>query len=142
MPNGTARQDSDYEATAGRFSLDHSLGALRVSLSAGLNAAHLGAPGPITFPTLSARQNSLDEDAELTLRRDTARAGTVLEISGTEQQIAFWCDPIGDPGTSSGGCFQPLTATSTEGRAGFDLRNIKDVRHQRKQMFARAVDAP
>ncbi len=117
LPNGTARMDDDYQSSALHVNGGRRFGAFDVALRAGVEADHLGAPGPDAFLSLSSRENDLNQNANLTVTHRSAQAEVTLQFGGTNQHIVFSCDQANDPNCFSG------PSLSTEGRVDFGARN-------------------
>lgn len=118
LPDGTTRNNADYEATSAHLGFDRTLGSLAASLRAGITTDRLGAPGPIGFLSTTSRENDLNADANLSLVRRTPNAETTLQFGGTNQHISFGCDAVNDPN-----CYLPQTSYNTEGRVDFGIRS-------------------
>ena len=89
LPGGSVRPDSDYATTALHLNGDRRIGAFEAALRAGIEADHLGAPGPTSFLSPTSREDDLNENANLTLTRKTAQARTTVQFGGTDQRIRF-----------------------------------------------------
>ena len=128
LPGGGVRPDVDYQSSALHLDGERKIGTLDAILRAGIEADHVGAPGPDgMFLSPTSRENDLNESANLTLTHKSAQAESTVQFGGTNQHIVFWCD-AGDPN-----CFFPTGTLSTEGRLDFGARN--EVRGANEQLL-------
>jgi vitamin B12 transporter len=121
LPGGLVQPDSDYQTSAIHVDGGHRIGAFDATVRASLSADHSGTPGVYPFQSVTARENDLNGNANLTLDRKTARAETTVQFGGTTQQITYACNPNAsvDPN-----CFQSTPSLSTERRVDFSARNV------------------
>ncbi|MDQ6930942.1 MAG: TonB-dependent receptor [Candidatus Eremiobacteraeota bacterium] len=123
LPGGSARENSDYEATSLHAGFDAKIGSFDAALRAGSTGGHLGADGPLGFTSPTSRENDLNQFASLRLSRRARQSVVTAEFGGSLQTIAFGChaDPKADPN-----CFQPAVAVSHESAVSFNVRNEVD----------------
>lgn len=119
LPDGSVRSDSDYQTTALHLDGGTHLGPFDAVLRAGIEADHLGAPGPTAFVSPTSREEDLNENVNLTLTRKTAQAQTTVQLGGTSQRIQFSCDAATDTN-----CTFAWPALDSEGRVDFNARNV------------------
>jgi vitamin B12 transporter len=112
-PSGT-RTNADAEQSAARIAYTAQLGpnlSARVRLDD--ESLRLGVPGSFAYGlTPDARQNVSRDDLHLDLTYGTARASTVLTLSGTTQRLAY-ADPQNPPENDT-----------IDGRSQISLREI------------------
>ncbi len=119
LPGGGERSDVDYQTSALHVNAQHRIGSFEVAARAGIEADHLGAPGPEgAFLSPSSRENDLNQNADVTLTRKTPQAELTMQAGATNQRILFSCDAFSDPN-----CAYPTAALSTEGRIDVGARN-------------------
>jgi outer membrane cobalamin receptor len=119
LPNGTVRPDADFQSTAVHVDDARKLGAFDVAVRAGLQADHLGVPGPDSFISTTSRQSDLNGDANIAASRKAAQSELTLQLGGTRQQITFGCDMASDTN-----CFQAVPSLNTESRVDFSVHNV------------------
>ena len=116
-----SRQNANFEQTSGHFGWDQKLGSIDGSVRANLSAGNLGAPGGISFLSLTSHQWDVEGNVSLSFAKRGPQSTATLQFGGTRQQIAFDCIDVRaiDPN-----CFQPLESLSTESRLDLGLRNV------------------
>jgi vitamin B12 transporter len=122
----TTRNNAQYGATTLRYSGEHAFGAIIAELNLSSEDQIIGAPGEYPYLSTSALQNEVDNIAGLTLRHNGAQSTTTLQLGGEQQQLAFNCNEIQEPGA----CFQPSQSLSVESRVSAYLRNAVDAGDQ------------
>ncbi|MEO6835603.1 MAG: TonB-dependent receptor [Candidatus Tumulicola sp.] len=127
VPQASARENSDYQATTMRYGGQRSIGAVDAEISLGIGSSHIGAPGFYPYVSSTSRQDELDKDGVLTLRTSGRHATTTLQLGGALQQIAFNCNEAIDVNS----CFQPSASLNLESRLSLGLRNAVDAGTQR-----------
>lgn len=119
LPGGGVRPDADYESTALHGNLARRAGNFDLSLRAGIESDHLGAPGPDgAFLSPSTRENDQNQNADLTVVHRSLQAQATLQLGASEQRVSYWCTPAIDAN-----CFQPSASLNEESRTELDLRD-------------------
>lgn len=119
LPDGSDRQNADFEQTAFRAGWHHNYGRLTAGVQGGLESDHLGAPGPYPYVSTTSREDDVNEELSLTLARSSAQARTTLQLGGDAQRVAFGCNAAADPS-----CYQLDTSINSETGADFGVRNL------------------
>jgi vitamin B12 transporter len=118
LPGGGIRSDVDYESSTLHAGAGRKIGSLDAALRIGLQADHVGAPGPDNmFVSPTSRENDLNQNADLTLTKPGPQSEATLELGGTRQDILYWCS------ASDVNCLIPAGALSAEGRVNAGIRN-------------------
>ena len=118
----TSRNNAQYGATTLRYSGQHTFGSITAELNLSTEDEIIGAPGEYPYLSVSSLQNEVDNVAGLTLRHNGAQSTTTLQLGGEQQQLAFNCNEIQEPGA----CYQPSQSLSVESRVSAYLRNAVD----------------
>lgn len=123
--NPSTRGNGDDESSTVRYGVDRKIGAIEASLRAGAESDRLGAAGFFPYLSPTSREDDVNENASATFTLDRARASTTLQLGGSRQQLAFYCE-ASDPN-----CFFSVPSLSTESRLDFSLRNALETLRDR-----------
>ncbi|HVS47132.1 MAG TPA: TonB-dependent receptor [Verrucomicrobiae bacterium] len=128
LPDGSTLANADYNVTAGRVSLDRSLGSIRATFSAGITQRHQGDNGGDAFFSATTRQDDVTRDAHAVLNYASGNATTTLQLDGTSLALELTCDSPVDASCLNSylPSPSPFAQLLTEGRVQASLRTVID----------------
>jgi vitamin B12 transporter len=122
------RANAEGDESTGRLSLDlPAVDGFRVRARVDASAAYIGAPYNLTFPSLTATQNTSTDSLLVDLERDSAASTLTISLAGSKTRLAY-DDLVGnfgesdvDTGRSQLSVRQTFAGKRVDGVAGIDL---------------------